>query len=147
WGGRADGGAGRGSYTGCEVAGEPVLVVRDASGQLRAMSNVCRHRGAILAEGCGSGSVIRCPYHSWSYSLDGRVVGVPEFEGVEKWDRSEVCLPQFRVEVWGPFLFVNLDPAAPPLAEFLGVIPREIEEFGAPFHEMRLSRRRDYVVN
>ena len=135
-----------GSFLACEIAGEPVIVARDASGVLRAFSNVCRHRGAVLAEGCGSASVIRCPYHAWTYSLDGRLLGQPEFDGVQDWDRSKVCLPPYRVEVWGPFVFVNLDPAAAPLADILGAIPREIAEMGCPIGRLHFSRRREYTI-
>ncbi len=145
--GRADAVREPGDYLACEITGEPVLVTRGKDGELRAFSNVCRHRGALLAEGSGQTPVIRCPYHAWSYSLDGRLLGTPEFEGVENWDRSQVCLPQFRAEVWGPFVFVNLDPQAPPLAKVLEAIPLEIERVGCPFDRMRLSYRRDYVVN
>ncbi|HEV2446908.1 MAG TPA: SRPBCC family protein [Candidatus Sulfopaludibacter sp.] len=135
-----------GSFLACEIAGEPVLVTRDHSGNLRAFSNVCRHRGAVLAEGQGSAAVIRCPYHAWTYALDGRLLGQPEFDGVEEWDRSRVCLPPYRAETWGPFLFVNLDAGAPPLAEVLCAIPAEIAEIGCPFERLRLSYRRDYVI-
>ncbi|HEV3198305.1 MAG TPA: SRPBCC family protein [Bryobacteraceae bacterium] len=136
-----------GSYLACEVLGEPILVARAKDDCLRAFSNVCRHRGAILAEGSGQAPVIRCPYHAWTYSLDGRLLGQPEFEGVENWDRSQICLPQFQVETWGPFVFVNQDAQAPPLFEVLGAIPSEIAQFGCPFGELRFSYRRDYVVN
>jgi choline monooxygenase len=135
-----------GSYFACEAAGEPLLVARGKDGALAAFSNVCRHRGSLLAEGRGQGTVIRCPYHAWTYSLDGRLLGQPEFEGVEDWDRSKVCLPRFRVEQWGPFLFVNQDAAAPPLAEVLGAIPREIAAIGCPIGSLRFSYRRDYEI-
>jgi choline monooxygenase len=135
-----------GSYLACDVAGEPVLVARDRDGRLRAFSNVCRHRGSLLAEGSGQVSVIRCPYHAWTYSLDGALLGQPEFEGVQDWDRSQVCLPQFAVETWGPFVFVNLDPAAAPLADVIGAIPQEISKIGCPHDSLKFSRRRDYVI-
>jgi choline monooxygenase len=136
-----------GSYFGCEVAGEPVLVARTKDGRLGALSNVCRHRGSLLAgpePHCGN--VIRCPYHAWTYSLDGRLLGQPEFEGVEDWDRTSVCLPEFRAETWGPFVFVNLDPKAPVLQEVLGAIPSEIAALGCPLENLRFSYRRDYVI-
>lgn len=134
------------SFLSCEIAGEPVLVIRDQAGALRAFSNVCRHRGAVLAAGQGSASVIRCPYHAWTYALDGRLLGQPEFEGVEDWDRSQVRLPPYRVETWGPYVFVNLDSSAPPLAEVLGAIPAEVAAIGCPLDRLRFSRRRDYEI-
>ena len=144
--GHADAVAAPGSFLACDLAGEPVLVARDSAGALRAFSNVCRHRGSLLAQGQGKANVIRCPYHAWTYTLDGRLAGQPEFDGVQDWDRSQVCLPAYRVEAWGPFVFVNLDAAAPPLAEVLGGIPREIAQMGCPFDRLRFSARRDYVI-
>src|SRR5690242_19800539 len=79
--GHASAVAAPGSYLACEIAGEPVVVTRAKDGQLRAFSNVCRHRGAVVAEGCGEASVLRCPYHAWTYSLDGALLGQPEFDG------------------------------------------------------------------
>lgn len=144
--GRAESVAQPGSYLAGEIAGEPVLVARGKDGGLRAFSNVCRHRGAVMAEGAGQASVIRCPYHAWTYSLDGSLLGTPEFDGVEDWDRSAACLPRFQVETWGPFVFVNQDSGGPALREVLGAIPDEIASFGCPFERMRLSYRRDYIV-
>jgi choline monooxygenase len=144
--GHADAVAAPGSFLAGEITGEPVLVTRDKSGVLRAFANVCRHRGALLAEGQGMAPVIRCPYHAWTYSLDGSLLGQPEFEGVQDWDRSQVCLPQYHVEVWGPFVFVNLDPDSPPLLEVLGAIPGEIAAMGCPLDGVRFCYRRDYTI-
>lgn len=144
--GRAESVAAPGSFLAGEITGEPILVVRAKDGILRAFSNVCRHRGSILAEGCGQAQVIRCPYHAWTYSLDGCLLGMPEFEGVQDWDRSQICLPQFQVETWGPFVFVNQDPQAQPLLEVLAEIPAGIAQIGCPFDRLRFSYRRDYVV-
>jgi choline monooxygenase len=135
-----------GSYFACDIAGEPVVVTRSRDGELHAMSNVCRHRGAVLTEGTGMVSTIRCPYHAWTYSLDGQLLGQPEFEGVEDWDRAAVCLPRFRAQVWGPYCFVNQDPAAPPLEEVLGAIPAETARFGCPVESLKFSYRRDYTI-
>jgi len=144
--GQADWVAAPGSYFGCEVAGEPVLVARAKDGLLRAFSNVCRHRGALLASEPRSAGVIRCPYHAWTYSLDGRLSSQPEFEDVQDWDRSQVCLPQFRAETWGPFVFVNLDSRAPALLDVFGAIPAEIGQVGCPIDRLRYSYRRDYLI-
>ena len=135
-----------GDYFACDVQGEPIAVVRGKDSILRALSNVCRHRASTILEGSGSANVLRCPYHAWTYALDGRLIGQPEFEDVENWNRSEICLPEFRVDTWGPFVFVNQDAAAPTLREFWGDIPRQAAEFGCPIHSLQLSERRDYVV-
>ena len=104
-----------------------------------------KHRAAS-ARTVSTANVLRCPYHAWTYGLDGRLLGQPEFEGVEDWDRAAVRLPRFQVETWGPFVFVNQDPEAPPLAEVLGAIPRETAESGCPIGHLHLSYRRDYEI-
>jgi choline monooxygenase len=121
-------------------------VTRDGAGVLRAFSNVCRHRGSELCAGAGSADVIRCPYHGWTYRLDGALHGTPEFEGVAEWDRDQVRLPEFRAECWGPYVFVNMDAGAPALSEVLGAIPREAAGIGCPIGELRLAHRRDYTI-
>ena len=136
-----------GDYFACDIAGEPLLIVRGAEGTLRALSNVCRHRASIIATGHGNCSTLRCPYHGWTYALDGRLLGQPEFEGVQDWDRSAVTLPGFRVETWGPFVFVNLDASGPPLAEVLGDIPQNVSKFGCDLGKLKYFGRRDYVID
>jgi choline monooxygenase len=91
-------------------------------------------------DGKGSGPSLRCPYHNWTYGLDGQPLSQPEFEGVQNFDRSSVCLPKFRVEPWGPFVLVNQDANAPALREVLGDIPQEIDQ-------LQFAERRDYIVN
>jgi choline monooxygenase len=135
-----------GDYFACECAGEPMIVVRGEDGVLRAFSNVCRHRASLIAEGRGNCRVLRCPYHGWTYRLDGRLHGAPEFEGVANWHREEVHLPAARVETWGPFVFLCLSPHCPPLAEYLGDIPRRIREFGCDLEHLRFHSRKDYHV-
>ncbi len=135
-----------GQYFPAEVAGEPLVVARAEDGVLRAYSNVCRHRGSILVEQCGSGSVLRCPYHGWSYKLDGRLHGAPEFEGVADWDPGQVCLPPSRAETWGPFVLINVDGKAPSWDEVIGSIPMQIQDLGCQFSQLNFSQRRDYIV-
>lgn len=136
-----------GDYFSAEVTGEPVVVARTRDGRLQAFSNVCRHRASIVVNGKGHGPSLRCPYHNWTYSLDGQLLSQPEFEGVEDWDKSRVCLPKFRADTWGPFVFVNQDPSAPALLEVLGDIPREVAGIGCEIDRLRCAERRDYVVN
>jgi choline monooxygenase len=92
------------------VAGEPVLVVRGDDGRLRALSNVCRHRAsAVVLEPCGKAETLRCPYHGWTYALDGRLRGAPEMETTKDFDRAAVRLDEFAAAVDGPFVFVTID--------------------------------------
>ena len=83
-----------GSYAACEVLGEPLAIVRGNDGELRALSNVCRHRASTIVEGEGCAKSLRCPYHGWTYGLDGRLLVAPEFEGVEQWRLEDVRLPR-----------------------------------------------------
>ena len=115
-----------GSFLTTEIAGEPVAVVRDEVGTLRAFHNVCRHRAApVLTEPCGRATRLRCRYHGWTYDLAGRLRGTPEFDGVEEFCREENGLVPLAVEEWGPFVWVCAAPAPGPLAEHLGPLPRQ----------------------
>jgi choline monooxygenase len=136
-----------GDFFTCEVAGEPLVVTRGQDDQLRAFYNVCRHRGAAVARAKGNRKSLQCMYHGWTYGLDGRLLRAPEFEGVANWDASTVCLPPVQVEIWGPFVFVNLDPNAPPMHETAyGKIYQEIRSKGFHIEAMRRVERRDYLI-
>lgn len=134
-----------GQFVTAELAGEPLLVVRGTDNQLRAFFNVCRHHAAAVAtEEHGQASIFRCPYHGWSYGLDGSLKGAPEFEGVCDFDRAQNGLVPVKVEVWEQFVFVNLDANAEPLAEFLGSLPQRV----APLHvgSLHFFERRTYTL-
>jgi len=110
-----------------ELAGEPLVIVRGSDQQLRAFYNVCRHHAAaVVTEQHGTANLFRCPYHGWSYGLDGSLKGAPEFEGVCGFDRSQNGLVPVRVEQWEQFVFVNLDRNAVPLADFLGALAQRV---------------------
>jgi len=110
-----------GDFVTTRLAGEPVVVVHGSDGQLRAFYNVCRHHAAaVVTEACGHASMLQCPYHGWKYGLDGTLKGMPEFDGVEKFERADNGLVPIRVETWECFVFVNLDCEAVSLKEFLG---------------------------
>jgi len=133
------------SYFTADVAGEPVVVVRDKQGTLRAFSNVCRHRAGPIALGSGCKNVLRCQYHGWTYTLDGRLIGTPDVEGVEFFDRSTMGMVPLRLETWEKFIFVSFDANAEPLSAYLGKIPEQARGF--QFAGLQLAERRDYVVN
>ena len=115
-----------GQFVTRELAGEPIVVVRASDGELQAFYNVCRHHAAaVVSAPEGSASIFRCPYHGWSYGLDGALKGAPEFEGVCSFDRGQNGLVPLQVGIWEQFVFVNLDPNCEPLSAFLGkLIPR-----------------------
>jgi choline monooxygenase len=120
-----------GQFVTATVAGEPLAAVRGNDGVLRAFYNVCRHHAAaVVTEPCGQASILHCPYHGWNYGLDGTLKGMPEFEGVKNFERKDNGLVPVKVETWEQFVFVNLDPGAPPLASFLGGIVKRVAPLG-----------------
>jgi choline monooxygenase len=127
------------------LAGEPLLVVRGNDGELRALSNVCRHRAGPIAEGEGKRPVLQCRYHGWTYALDGHLLKTPEFEGVQDFDRAGCMLPRFRAEVWQELVFVNVDPAAAPLPDFLGELVSRMSR--RDYRGYRLAARKDWMLN
>jgi choline monooxygenase len=133
-----------GDYFTAEIAGEPLLLVRDADGQLRGFFNVCRHRAGPPAEGCGSRKVFRCGYHGWTYGLDGHLITAPEFEGVEDFRPTEFGLVPVRAAEWSGLIFANLSSDTPALLDTLGDLPRQAARFG--LERMRLAERREYIV-
>jgi choline monooxygenase len=132
------------TYFAFDLAGEPVVVVRDKAGLLRAFSNVCRHRAGPVAEGAGCRNVLNCAYHGWTYTLEGRLIGTPEIDGLEFFDRSTMGLVPLRCETWQQFIFVNFSHDGPSLAEYVGNIPQLASEFS--FQGLALAERRDYTV-
>ena len=140
--GHADQVANPGDYFTIDLVGEPLVIVRGNDARLRGFYNVCRHRAGPPAEGCGSRKLFRCGYHGWTYDLDGTLISATEIEGVEGFRPEDFALVAVRVEEWFNFVFVNLDPQAPALREFLGELPRQAEKY--PFREMKLFERRTY---
>lgn len=120
-----------GAYATGTIGRTPVLVLRDReSGELRGFLNACRHRGAQLLDGKGTcDKQIKCPYHAWSYGLDGALLGVPyrsEFPD----EVAGMGLVPIRVGVVGPFVMACLDPAAPPLEDWVGALPAAFASAG-----------------
>ena len=135
-----------GQFVSTSVAGEPVIVVRGKDGALRAFYNVCRHHAAaVVTEPCGQTALLHCPYHGWNYGLDGSLKGMPEFEGVENFDRAQNGLVPVRVETWECFVFVNLDNDAAPLIDFLGGLVKRIAPLG--IGKLHYFDRRTYNIN
>ncbi len=120
--GRADALGKPGDYVSCELAGQPIVVLRDAQGDLRAMSNVCLHRMSTLLQGRGNTKTIVCPYHAWTYNLDGRLRGAPAMTLNEGFCKDHYKLPQVRCEEWLGWVFVCLDPEAPSVADQLSEV-------------------------
>ena len=137
-----------------DLQGQSILLVRNEAGALRGFYNVCRHRGAQLcgvsvpgkaAPGGVIGGRIRCPYHSWSYDLDGALVSAPYLAGTEGFDKSDFSLYPVGVESWGGFVFVNLKPEeAVPLTHQLDAIPGRVSRY--PLAALRVGHAIRYDV-
>jgi choline monooxygenase len=141
--GRADQVAEPGSYLTAEVAGEPILVVRDEEAILRGFYNVCRHRAARVAtESEGRAKKLRCRYHGWTYDLSGRLRGTPEFDGVADFRREDSGLAPVAVAAWGPLVCVHLGTSAPSLEDHLAPLPQRTAAVG--LERLRFVERRDY---
>ncbi len=141
--GRADELAGPGDYKLVELAGESVIVVRDKAGDLRVFYNVCRHRGSRLCEkSSGHLSAIQCPYHAWTYSLDGRLIGAPDME--VDFDRSSYGLASANVALWEGFIFVNLAKAPIALEKWFALLAGKFAEWNMA--SLRPANRIDYEI-
>ncbi|PCJ34167.1 MAG: (2Fe-2S)-binding protein [Alphaproteobacteria bacterium] len=118
-----------GDYFTTSIIGEPVVIVRTRKGDVNAMSSVCQHRAMLVAEGSGNTRSFMCPYHHWNYSLDGALLKGPAMEKTCNFDKADVQLPTFKVEIWLGFIFINFDDQAPPLAPRLEAVAKILEPY------------------
>jgi glycine betaine catabolism A len=128
-----------------DVAGESLIVTRDKNGEVRGFYNVCRHRGTRLCEEpSGHSAVIQCPYHAWTYGLDGRLIGSPHMDEVRGFDKSDYSLHPVNLAIWEGFIFVNLvdDPA--PLEEWFAPLAGKFSHWNLP--RLRSVKRIEYDV-
>jgi Rieske 2Fe-2S family protein len=128
-----------------EVLGEPVIITRSES-SLNAFYNVCRHRGTRLCTaqaGMFAGS-IQCPYHAWTYDLDGRLIGAPHMDEVPHFDKADYPLHRVGIETWDGHIFLNFDPDRAPLAAQLGPLVQKFRPWR--MEELRLGHRIVYDV-
>ncbi len=103
-----------GDFLTVDLFGKSIIIVRDRAGKVHAFANTCRHRGTRLLSGSGRCPAIRCPYHSWTYALSGELIGTPGMEGVVGFNKADYGLIPVRMESWGGFMFVTLDPDCVP---------------------------------
>ncbi|MCQ0093080.1 SRPBCC family protein [Roseovarius sp. M141] len=135
-----------GNYIALQVAGQPIAIVRDRDGILRAFYNVCKHRAHELLSGEGVTSRIMCPYHAWVYKLDGQLVRAPETEHLEDFTPSDICLDEVQVEEFCGFIYVNLDPQATSLAKQTGDLETEIRHWAPDIENLTFGRRLTYDI-
>lgn len=135
-----------GDYFVAEVAGESLIVLRDQAGEVRGFYNVCRHRGARLCEeksGQFRGT-IQCPYHAWTYGLDGRLAGAPHMDKVESFDKAEHSLHRVSLGLWEGFIFASLAKSPTPLADAFAPLQGKFRPWNLP--NLRSARQIEYDV-
>lgn len=136
-----------GDYLTGEIAGQSIYVVRGADGELRGFFNVCRHRGHQLLQGQGNiGGLIRCPYHSWTYDLAGKLRQAPRCEQVLGFDKSEIALSGIGVHVAAGFVFVNLYPNAPSFEESFGNLDQRLLAMVPGAATLKFACRQDFTI-
>jgi choline monooxygenase len=133
-----------GDYLTYRLLDQNILIIRGADGELRAFYNVCQHRAHELLEGSGHVKVITCPYHAWSYNLDGGLRTARGTEKVAGFERSEFCLKPVRVEEFCGFVLVNLDPGAPSFRTQIPELEADIRRYAPDLDRLTLSRRLSY---
>ena len=117
-------------YFASAVGRTPVVVTHAGDGVLRGFVNVCRHRGFPLAEGEQSRETLQCPYHAWTYGLDGSLRAAPRSEEEPDFPQDELGLVPVSIGTWGPFVFARVDPDPEPLSQALGSMPAQVAELG-----------------
>src|SRR5437764_984543 len=134
-----------GDYFVREAAAESVIVIRDKSGEVRGFYNVCRHRGTRLCEEeAGHAAAIQCPYHAWTYALDGRLIGAPHMDEVRGFEKADYSLRAVNLALWEGFIFINLDEDAMPLAEWFAPLNGKFSHWNMSI--LRPAKRIEYDV-
>ncbi|MCP5084932.1 MAG: Rieske 2Fe-2S domain-containing protein [Alphaproteobacteria bacterium] len=135
-----------GAFVTIDVAGQPICVVRDREGALRAFYNVCKHRAHELLKGEGRTSKIMCPYHAWTYDLAGQLRRAPETDNLKDFKVEDICLDAVQVEEFSGFVFVNLDPEASSLAAQSGALADEINHWAPDVQDLTFAHRLTYEI-
>ena len=145
--GRSEQVRGPGQYISCEIAGEPILVVRGNDAVLRGFFNVCRHHAAaVITQSEGTAQSLRCPYHGWTYDLQGALVLAPEFGGVADFNRFANSLVPIEIAVYKNWVFAKLDQGNPSLQDFFG--KDLLDHFEAlNLEQLNWLERRSYTLN
>ncbi|HET6157057.1 MAG TPA: aromatic ring-hydroxylating dioxygenase subunit alpha [Dongiaceae bacterium] len=133
--GRSDEVSQPGDFFAVQICDEPIVIVHGKDGKVRAFSNVCRHRGTLVASGRGNRKHLVCPYHNWTYDTFGRLVGAPGVDEREDFDRGNCRLPEFACTLWQGFVFVSLDSNPPALEPRLA----GLETLIAPYHMEQMA--------
>src|SRR5262245_15081341 len=135
-----------GSFVTIEIAGKPIAVVRDREGVLRAFYNVCKHRAHKLLSGEGNTTRIMCPYHAWTYKLNGQLAGAPHTQHLQHFDPKSIWLEPVLVEEFCGFIYVNLDTTSEPLAKLSGGLENEIRHWAPDIDGLTFGHRLAYDI-
>jgi len=135
-----------GSYFAMDVQGQSIVAMRGSDGELRAFYNVCKHRGHELLKGEGKTRFVTCPYHAWTYNLDGSLREARRSELIENFDSKDFCLTGVQVETFCHLVFVNLDPDAAPLAEQSGDLEKEVMSYAPDLADLTFGHRLTYRI-
>ena len=142
-----------GDYLSIEIAGQSLFCVRGADQQVRCFYNVCQHRAHELVSGGGHCKLLVCPYHAWTYELDGRLRGGPNIAAVPGFKREDIRLAEVNVEIFCGFVFVNLEPDAKPMDEWFPQVRGQLREFVpqidalVPVHWLQIAERCNWKVS
>ena len=134
-----------GSYFCYDGPAGPVIILRSSRGKIRAFANSCRHRGARLLNGNGDCTRIVCPYHAWTYRLDGRLIGTPGMQQTIDFESADFPLLELPVSSWGGFVFIHYQASPAALTDHLGNMPDRFDDHGAS--QMRLVGKLDFEIN
>jgi choline monooxygenase len=126
------------------TAGDVPLVIVRGDGGLRAFVNVCRHRRHEVVSGAGNRRTLQCPYHAWTYGLDGRLRGAPRSQHEPGFDPADYPLLPAALDTWGPLVFASADAGARPLADYLGGLPAIIAGSGLALDQLQLHEREEW---
>ena len=134
------------SFFAARIGHVPIAIVRGRDGELRGFVNVCRHRGHLVVEGTGCRETLQCPYHAWTYGLDGTLRKAPRSERNPGFDPTAFSLHPISVGTWGPFVFANADPDAAPLEDALGELPTIVAQSGLDLDVLRFHSHHEWPV-
>jgi choline monooxygenase len=135
-----------GSFVTIEIAGKPIAIVRDREGTLRAFYNVCKHRAHKLLGGEGKTTRIMCPYHAWTYRLDGQLAGAPHTQHLQNFDPKAIWLDTVLVEEFCGFIYVNLDKSSQSLSKLSGNLEAEIRHWAPDIDSLTFAHRLSYDI-
>lgn len=145
--GRAETLKNKGDYLTFELAGQPIMIIKDGDGEIRAQSNVCLHRMSTLLQGSGNIKAIVCPYHAWTYNLDGSMRGAPGMGRNEAFCKDKLKLPQVKCEIWLGWIMVSLNPDAKPVASELSQAEAMIEDYDMASYQQTFSETHLWDTN